>query len=53
MNNFRFAYETSDGISRQEQGELKNAGSEDEAMSVSGSVSWTAPNGEVNKPLQN
>ncbi|KAG5676767.1 hypothetical protein PVAND_006576 [Polypedilum vanderplanki] len=47
INNFKFAYETSDGVSRQEEGELKNEGSEDEALVVRGSVTWTSPEGEV------
>lgn len=42
-----FSYETSDGVSRQEEAELKNAGSENEAISVRGSYSWTAPDGQV------
>jgi hypothetical protein len=46
-NSFRFAYESSDGVSRQEEGELKNVGSEDEALVVRGSVTWTAPDGQV------
>lgn len=38
-------YETSDGISRQEEAEIKNAGTENEALSVKGSISWVAPDG--------
>lgn len=41
------SYETSDGITRQEQAELKNAGTEQEALSVRGSVSWVAPDGQT------
>lgn len=40
-------YETSNGISRQEQAELKNAGTDQEALNVKGSVTWTAPDGQV------
>lgn len=47
IDGYKFAYETSDGVSRQEEAELKNAGSENEAMSVRGSVTWTAPDGQV------
>jgi Insect cuticle protein len=32
---------------RQEEAELKNAGQENEAISVKGSFSWTAPDGQV------
>lgn len=41
------SYETSDGVSRQEQAELKNAGSENEAIAVRGSISWIAPDGQT------
>ena len=34
-------------MSRQEEAQLKNAGSENEAISVRGSYSWTAPDGQV------
>lgn len=47
IDGYKFAYETSDGTSHQEEAELKNAGSENEAMSVRGSYSWTAPDGQV------
>ncbi|CAO1320238.1 unnamed protein product [Diamesa hyperborea] len=47
IGGYKFAYETSDGVSRQEEAELKNAGSENEAISVRGSYSWTAPDGQV------
>lgn len=47
IDGYKFAYETSDGVSRQEEAELKNAGSENEAMSVRGSVTWTSPEGQV------
>lgn len=38
IDGYKFAYETSDGTSRQEEAQLKNAGSENEALSVTGSV---------------
>lgn len=47
IDGYKFAYETSDGTSHQEEAELKNAGSENEAISVRGSFSWTAPDGQV------
>lgn len=45
IDGYKFAYETSDGVSRSEEAELKNAGSENEAMSVRGSITWTSPEG--------
>lgn len=47
IDGYNFAYETSDGTKHEEHAELKNAGSENEALSVSGSYSWTAPDGQV------
>lgn len=44
---YRFSYETENGIKAQEQGEVKNKGSENEIQSVSGSYSYTAPDGQV------
>lgn len=41
-----YSYETGNGIQAQEEGELKNAGSENEIQSVSGSYSYTDTNGE-------
>ncbi|KAJ3654479.1 hypothetical protein Zmor_013666 [Zophobas morio] len=38
-------YETGNGIAAQEQGQLKNAGSEAEAEEVQGSFQYTAPDG--------
>ena len=34
-------------MSRQEQAELKNVGTENEALVVRGTISWTAPDGVV------
>ena len=42
-----YSYETSDGVARSEQAELKNAGTENEALVVRGTVSWTAADGVV------
>lgn len=47
IDGYKFAYETSDGVSRQEEAQLQNAGSENEALAVRGSVTWTAPDGQV------
>ncbi|XP_011212866.1 endocuticle structural protein SgAbd-6 [Bactrocera dorsalis] len=47
VDGYKFGYETSDGVSRQEEAELKNAGTEQEAISVRGSVSWVAPDGQT------
>lgn len=43
---YSFEYETSDGVSRQESAQLKNVGTEQEALTVRGAIQWTAPNGE-------
>ncbi|KAH8303992.1 hypothetical protein KR018_000228 [Drosophila ironensis] len=47
VDGYNFGYETSDGVSRQEQAELKNAGTDQEALSVRGSYSWVAPDGQT------
>lgn len=44
---FLCSYETSDGVSRQEQGELKNPGTDTQALSVKGTVTWVAPDGQT------
>lgn len=44
---FSFSFETSNGIKAEEEGELKNAGSADEAQSAKGSFSYTAPDGQL------
>ena len=41
-----YSYELSDGVSRQEQGELKQIGTE-QALVVRGSVSWVAADGQT------
>jgi loricrin len=43
---YNFAYETGDGIQAQEEGYLKNAGSQDEAQAAQGSFSYTSPDGQ-------
>lgn len=45
-NYCKFSYETGNGIKAEEQGELKNAGTDDEAQSAVGSFSYTAPDGQ-------
>lgn len=42
---YNFAYETSDGVSRSETAVLKNVGTDEEAISVRGTVTWTAADG--------
>ncbi|KAJ6639788.1 Endocuticle structural protein SgAbd-6 [Pseudolycoriella hygida] len=44
---YKFEYEQSDGVVRTEEGVLKNAGTEQEALEVRGSVTWTAADGQV------
>lgn len=41
------SYETSDGVTREEEAELKNVGAENESIAVRGSVSWVAPDGQT------
>lgn len=38
-----YSYETSNGISHNQEGQLKNAGSEQEAIDVHGEYSYTDP----------
>ncbi|EDW04683.1 larval cuticle protein 65Ag1 [Drosophila grimshawi] len=42
---YKFAVETSDGTSKHEEGHLKDAGTDDEAISVKGSYSWVDTDG--------
>lgn len=42
-----FRYETSDGQTREEQGVLKNPGTDNEALSVTGSYSYLGPDGVI------
>lgn len=44
---FSHRYETSDGINRQEQAELKNAGTDHAALAVRGTIQWVAPDGQT------
>ncbi|CAH0727786.1 unnamed protein product, partial [Brenthis ino] len=45
INGYNFEYETSDGTSRQEQGEYKND-TEQQGLSVKGSYKYIAPDGQ-------
>lgn len=40
-------YETSDGISRSEEAEIRNAGTENETLVIKGTISWVAPDGQT------
>ncbi|XP_022907035.1 flexible cuticle protein 12-like [Onthophagus taurus] len=42
---FNYAYETSNGISAQEQGQLLNQGAENEAIAVRGQFQYVGPDG--------
>ncbi|XP_063363924.1 larval cuticle protein LCP-17-like [Cydia amplana] len=46
---YNFAFETSNGISAQESGVLKNVGKDELALEVQGSNQYTAPDGQ---PIQ-
>ncbi|KAJ6633070.1 Flexible cuticle protein 12 [Pseudolycoriella hygida] len=47
VDGYKFSYEQSDGVSRSEEGVLKNVGTEQEGIEVRGTITWTAPDGEV------
>ena len=42
---YKWSYETGNGITAEEEGHLKNAGSENEAMEAIGMFAYTAPDG--------
>ncbi|XP_058976703.1 larval cuticle protein 65Ag1-like [Musca domestica] len=44
---FQYAFETSDGTKAEAQGQLNNAGSEQEAIAVRGSFSFVADDGQT------
>ncbi|XP_073951396.1 endocuticle structural glycoprotein ABD-5-like [Choristoneura fumiferana] len=48
---YDFAYETSDGTSRQESGKLDNPESENAALTVTGEYAYIAPNGKHYKVI--
>ncbi|XP_022909081.2 endocuticle structural glycoprotein SgAbd-5-like [Onthophagus taurus] len=43
--NYKFQYQTSDGMSREENAELKNEGTDNEALVVQGSYSYVGSDG--------
>ncbi|XP_063621458.1 endocuticle structural glycoprotein ABD-5-like [Cydia splendana] len=45
LGNYAFAYEQDNGQKQEEQGTLKNAGTDDEALSVKGTYEWVGPDG--------
>ncbi|KAG6448617.1 hypothetical protein O3G_MSEX005590 [Manduca sexta] len=45
IGSYRFAFEQSDGNKREEQGDVINAGTDDESIVVKGSYSWVGPDG--------
>ncbi|XP_063360123.1 flexible cuticle protein 12-like isoform X2 [Cydia amplana] len=47
VDGYRYAYETSNGIKSEEQGQLTNPGAENEAIVVRGSYAYTGPDGVV------
>lgn len=46
-DSYKFSYETSDGVKRQEEGALQNVGTETESIVVKGSFSWIADDGQT------
>ena len=44
---YKFSYESANGIKAEEQGEVKNKGSDNEIQSVQGSYSYTSPEGQL------
>ncbi|XP_011565051.2 flexible cuticle protein 12 [Plutella xylostella] len=47
VDGYNYAVETSDGKRQEEQGQLVNPGTENEALVVRGSYSYTGPDGVV------
>lgn len=45
--NSAYSYTLSDGTTRSEEGTVINAGTENESLSVKGSISWVAPDGQT------
>lgn len=43
----KIRFETSDGISRQEEGVIKNLGTDNEILSVTGVISWVGQDGQT------
>ncbi|EDV95676.1 endocuticle structural protein SgAbd-6 [Drosophila grimshawi] len=47
IGGYKFSYKLSDGTTRTEEATVNNAGTENESLSVRGSVSWVAPDGQT------
>lgn len=47
VGGYHFSYEQSDGQKREETAELKNEGTDDESLDVTGSFSFTSPDGHT------
>ncbi|CAG9795414.1 unnamed protein product [Diatraea saccharalis] len=47
VDGYKYEFQTSDGTSAQEQGQLKNVGTENEAIEVRGQFSYTGQDGQV------
>ncbi|XP_076622871.1 cuticular protein 28 [Colletes latitarsis] len=47
VGGYHFSYEQSDGQKREETAELKNEGTDDESLDVSGSFTFTSPDGHT------
>ncbi|KAK9729937.1 Insect cuticle protein [Popillia japonica] len=47
LEGYNYEYETSNGISAQEQAQVQNAGRENEAIAARGQFSYTGPDGVV------
>ncbi|XP_018562931.1 flexible cuticle protein 12-like [Anoplophora glabripennis] len=45
IDGYNFAYDTSNGISAQESGQVQNAGREDESIAAQGQFAYTGPDG--------
>ncbi|KAJ8732074.1 hypothetical protein PYW08_014804 [Mythimna loreyi] len=45
IDSYNFAWELSDGTKHEEQGQLKNQGTENEAIAVQGQYAWVGPDG--------
>lgn len=46
VEGYNFQFQTSDGISRNEEGVLKNVGTDNEALEVKGKYTYKAPDGK-------
>ncbi|XP_013110243.2 endocuticle structural protein SgAbd-6-like [Stomoxys calcitrans] len=44
---YKFSYSLTDGTSRTEQGTVVNPGAENESLSVKGTITWVAPDGQT------